>query len=371
MESKSKKEAPSKTYDEIKKEALANPLVRILVRLSEIKIIADNVISYKGHTLHFTESAFKSLGNLILPLGFQDRVNSAMGATAKLHFINTMRDAISSQTNKQVMFVGNPATATIVSIASNTGMLSTQSFFDLTEGIISKYGLSVKNCSINNIGDVAITTTSPKDAIIKGLDSSYKTDESFFPGLAFQNSIVSGTSLNPFTIRQICSNGMIGVDRSAIVRINGFDSKELQVFYEKVKMLASNNFVDFGYSDKVIKAINTLASLGELQFAAKHIENSVVNVGSKLINSLVPYYTCADKYAKMGYNVEKLSKQQLASAKTNVSVWHAVNAMTDFASHSFDDVDMSGSSRVHVQQMAGALLNKRAFDTEQLMPSIL
>lgn len=361
----------SMSYDEVKKMALSNPLVRMLVRLSEIKIIAENIISYKGNQLTCTEEAFKSLARCIgAQVSFQQKVGSLLGDNARLNFMNVMREALSARKDKQLMFIGNPQHSLVVGVVENASMLSTQSFFDLTEGIIVKYGLDVKSCSIGHTGEVVITTTSKQEAMINGLPADHRDPENFLPGLAFRNSVITGTQLNPYTYRQVCTNGMIALREGDGISPAGFDSKKLKEFYERVNLFASNNFVDVNYNQRVVNAINTFASLGELKFAVDAIERTST-AGSKFSNALVPYYTCAEKYAKMGYNVEKFSKQQFANAKTNVPVWDVVNAMTNFASHDFDGIEMSPAQRAIAQGYAGVLLTKKSFDTANLMPSLI
>lgn len=371
MEKETKKQQISMEYNEIKQKALNNPLVRILVRLSEIRIVSEGIITYKGKELRLTENAFHALAKFVgAPLQFQRNVGTLLGDQARVHFMNTMRDALSARKDKQLMFIGNPEHSTIVGVSEEQGMLSAQSFFDLTEGIITKYGLEVKTCSIDAIGAVSITTTSTQEATIKGLPLGHKDSEDYLPGLSFQNSVISGTKLNPFTYRLVCTNGMIGKEEGKAIEISGFDSKELKKFYDRVKALANNNFVSFDYNERVLSAINNFASLGELKFAADLIGRTST-AGHKTINAFVPYYSCVEKYAKLGLDAEKFSTKQLANAKTNVPVWDVVNALTNYGSHAFDGVEMTPAARALVAGHAGLLLNKKAFDTEFLVPSLI
>lgn len=371
---KTKQKNASSGYDEVKAKALAKPLLRILVRLSELKIVGDGVVSYAGNMLHFTEAAFLSLAQLVgTPISFQKRVHGLMGDSAKLNLLNVMREAMSLRKDRRLMLIGNPDTLQIVAVVKEDAvMLTAGSFFDLVEGIVTKYNLNVRACSIDDVGTVNIRTTSPNAETISGLPSKYKENEEFLPGLSFQNGIVSGTELNPFTYRMVCTNGMIAERKSQGAKLVGFDSKELREFYEHVRLLASNNFVPFNYNQNVVRAIQTNASMEELGFAYKTMFRSCENeVDKRLINAFLPYEECVAKYKKMNIHIEELTQQHRRNAKTNVPMWDVVNALTNFATHQHDGIDLSEASRAVLQTNAGDLLGRERYDTELLLPSLV
>lgn len=361
----------SMSYDEVKKMALESPLVRLLVRLSELKVQPNCMVLYKGNPLSFSESAFDSLLRLVgIPLSLQKKVDSALGVQSRLHMVNALNEAFTMRKSKEIMLVGNPANSTIIGVTESNGILSAESFFELTEGIINKYGMTVQACSIGTAGQVSIRATAKSIAQIKGLDAGYKVDEAYLPGLSFENSILNGTAMNPFTHRMVCSNGLVREVKGESIYLAGFDSKELKKFYTQVKGLANNNFVSFDYNSRVLSAIKNTASMAELQFAAKVIENSA-GVGPKISNTFVPFYTCADRYKKLGISIDSCSTKQLENARTDVPVWDVVNALTNFASHKHNGIDVTPASRALAQSHAGELLSKKAFDTQHLMPSLI
>lgn len=366
-----KEDAVSHSYSEVKKLALQNPLLRKQVKIGDIKVVDENRIEYKGTELALSDRAFDSLiKRLGVPVSFQNRVNKLLGPQAKVNLLNSMKTAVSAHKNKTLMFIGNPTESKIVGVTENTSMLSAKSFFDLVEDTIGQHDLRVKSCSIGTYGNVNIQAVSAHAAGIKGLPAGHADDEGFNPGLSFSNSIFNGTELNPYTYRLICNNGMIALDRHAGIRIGGFDTEELKKFYAHIATMAANNFVSANYNAQVLKAINSYASLGELQFMSNVMKNQS-GVDSNVINRFVPYFDCVKKYEALNIKVDRLDKSQLANAKTNVKVWDAINGLTDFASHKYDGVDISSAGRAQLQHSAGAILNKEKFDTMSLMPSLV
>lgn len=358
-------------YEEVKQAAKETPLLRKATRIGDVKIIDTTHIEIKGNVLELSDFAFNSLIKLFnIPLSFQNRVENSFGPAAKLHLLNTMKDAMSVRKNEQIMLIGNTKSGKIVSAGAENGMLSNDSFFDLVESVINKHGLELGSCSIGDFGDVTIITKSTRDASIKGLDSSHKTDEGFTPGLAFVNSVVRGTQLNPYTMRLVCSNGMIAPDQSSIISIKGFDSKEVRKFYEQINKLAHNNFVSGNYNEQVLKAVNTYASLAEIEFASKMMHNAS-GADLRRIDQFVPYLKMVEKFDSKGFKLKDMSSQQMKNAQTNVKLWDVVNGMTNFATHKHDGIKMDSGSRVRVQGQAGALLNKKTFDTANLVPSLV
>jgi hypothetical protein len=363
--------AESISYEEAKKLALANPLLRKEVRIGDIKLVDERRILLKGHEVLLSENAFSSLvKRLGVPQAFQNRIGNLLGPQAKLNMLNAVRSALSGQENKRLQFIGNPAEKQIVGVTETTNMLSAKSFFELVETCIDKYKLDIQACSVDRFGTTSIQTSTKFAANIKGLPKDHADDEEYNPGLSFRNSIFSGTELNPYTFRMVCSNGMIAPDGRDILRIEGFDSEDLRHFYNRLDLLGKNNFISSKYNEQVVKAASTYASLGELQFLANAMMNCS-GASHKTINRFVPYYECADKFRAMRINVETLDKQQLANAKTNVRLWDAINGTTDFATHKYEGVDMSSSDRARLQHSAGAILNKKTFDTASLMPSLV
>jgi len=370
MKKHKKENAEGHSYEEVKKQAQEQPLLRKTVRIGDLRIVDETHVEYKGKTLELSENAFHSLiKRLGVPMSFQARVSRLLGPQAKLNLLNTMKTAVSAQKNKALMFIGNPKNSLVVGVTEDVSMLSGKSFFELVEGTANKYNLDIKNCSIDKFGEVVIQTSSPIAAGIKGLAKDHKDDEGYYPGLAFKNSIFTGTELNPYTFRMVCSNGMIAPGRD-VIRIAGFDTDELKRFYDRINMLAKGNFISCDYDKQVVKAAATYASLGELNFLSSAMMN-YSGAGHKMINQFVPYYDCASKYEALGIKVENLDKQQLMNAKTNVKLWDAINGVTDFASHKYEGVDISSAGRATLQQKAGAILNKPKFDTESLMPSLI
>lgn len=365
-----KTKAETLSFAEAKKLAIANPLLRQLVRLGDLTIADVGHVKYNGSLLNFTPEAFAKFVRLLgVPTAFQHKVEILLGVEAKLELLNSMKTTIAANKNKVIALIGNPSTAQIVGVASQESMLSHEGFFELAESLVDRHNLEIKACSIGRFGEVVINAIAPLTAKIKGLEDSYKTDESYKPGLSFSNSIFEGTVMSSFTERLVCDNGMTAPCKTDI-SIGGFDSKEIKKFYEKIAGFARSGFQSFGYNEAVLKAVKTHASVGEVEFAVRTMGNNT-DRGHQAIESFLNMGDIRAKFAKVNVHVEAMNKEQKINAATPYKVWDVVNAMTDYATHAYDGIELSPASRAEVQRKAGALLMKSRFDTQNLVPSIL
>jgi hypothetical protein len=134
-----------------------------------------------------------------------------------------------------------------------------------------------------------------------------------------------------------------------------------------LSQLRKNGFVPTGFKDTVKQAINTPASLLEMERAHRTVEKIVGNRA----DNWIPLHDNIAAYHSIGVDTKELSAEQKKRSMTDQSVWSIVNGMTHVATHANDillnePLDEAKSTQMMVD--AGNMLAKD-FDMANEMPS--
>jgi hypothetical protein len=340
--------------------------LRKQVHFRDINIIDSETIEFNGSRISITKSAFKNLLSLLgMSQAFAQKFETLFTKEAKSQFINTMKNAMSSNSGKlsEVTLVLNPITKSVVAVTKKEEFgISNKQFMGVAENIIDNHGMDVSNWSVDpGTGIVTINAFNPKaNFSVQGL-----SNEVFTGGVTFQNSPKDGFQVLPYVNRQWCTNGLTTAFAQEAYTLNSLDNGSMEKFFENLNELRKNNFAPVGFADRVRIANDTPASLHELQFANGLIEP----FAGERSDSWIPYSENMNAYYRAGF--ETLSTDQLKGAKSNTSVWDIVNATTHFASHgsSIIDTNMQDFNATELMVKAGNLFGKKRFDHENSMPN--
>lgn len=352
--------------DQRKKETLEAQNLRKVVPFRDINIIDGESIDFKGTRIGITKSAFKSLLGLIgMSQTFANKFETLFTKEAKSQFINTMKNAMASNSGKlsEVTMVINPITKSVVAFtkAEKAG-ISNKQFLEVAENIIDNQSMDVTNWSIDpGTGLVTINAFNPKAEFgVKGL-----SDEVFTGGVTFQNSPKDGFQVLPYVNRKWCANGLTTALAQETYTLNSLDNASMEKFFENLNGLRKNNFAPTGFADRVRAAHNTPASLHELNWAHSIIEP----LAGERAEHWVPKNENFNAYYKAGFDT--LSSDQQKGAKSNTSVWDVVNGVNHFATHgaSIIDTNMQDYNATELMVKAGNLFGKKSFDHENHMPN--
>jgi len=357
----------SSLIDQRKTETLEAQNLRKVVPFRDITLIDGDTIDYKGTHIPITKGAFKNiLGLLGMSQSFATKFENLFTKEAKAQFINTMKNAMSSNSDKlsNITLVLNPISKAVIAITKQDEFgISNQQFLQVAENIIDNHSMEVSNWSIDPInGIITINTFNPNaNFAVQGL-----SDEVFSGGVTFMNSPKNGFQVLPYINRLFCANGSIHSFAQEAYTLNSLDNNSMEKFFENINVLRKNNFAPIGFADRVRVAHNTPASLSELGFAHRLIEP----FAGDRTDSFIPLNENINEYHKAGF--ESLTSDQMKAAKSNTSVWSAINAATFFASHGSDiiDTNMQGHDATNIMIAAGILFGKRSFDHETSMPDI-
>jgi hypothetical protein len=341
-------------FDSKSKEAILRTPLRKEVNLKDIEIIKNDVLRLGDSQIRMSNDAFKGICKIVgLPVGFDKTFSSAFGDKARQALVNRLKIAVQAKGATTLSLVLNPETRQIIGVQKDPkDLISNQTFLDTSTSIINKYGLEVNNFSVGSNGGVVINTSSPKNSWgIKGL-----ADEDFYGGITFTNNPEAGFRVSPFLHRLVCANGMIGTAFAETVALGQMDSRSMESFWAQLNDLANRGFKPSMFEDKVRLAMNTRASLFELETAHDNLK-FLSDADHKELEAWTPLHTTRARFHAANVDTIFLSNAQKKGAKTGTSIWDLVNGLTHFATHDngfkIDDYD-----RRRIQVQASQLLTK-------------
>jgi hypothetical protein len=353
--------------DQRKVQTLEAQNLRKVVPFRDINLIDVESIEFQGSKINITKNAFKNLlGLLGMSNTFAQKFESLFTKEAKAQFINTMKNAMASNSGRlsEVTLVLNPISKTVVAITKKDEFgISNQQFMQVAENIIDNQSMDVTNWSIDpGTGIITINAFNPKaNFAVQGL-----SDEVFTGGVTFQNSPKDGFQVLPYVNRQWCTNGLTTAFAQEAYTLNSLDQGSMEKFFENLNGLRKNNFAPTGFADRVRAAHNTPASLHELQFA----HNLIEPFAGERVDNWIPLAENMNAFYRAGF--DSLSTEQLKHAKSNTSVWDVVNGVTHFATHGAQiiDTNMQDYNASELMVKSGNLFGKKSFDHENTMPDL-
>lgn len=350
-----------------KVETLEAQNLRKVVPFRDINLIDGESIEYNGQKINLTKNAFKNLlGLLGMSNQFAQKFETLFTKEAKSQFINTMKNAMASNSGKlsEVTLVLNPISKSVVAITKKDQFgISNQQFMGVAENIIDNHGMDVTNWSVDpGTGIVTINAFNPNaNFAVQGL-----ANEVFTGGVTFQNSPKDGFQVLPYINRQWCTNGLTAPMAQEAYTLQSLDQGSMEKFFENMNELRKNNFAPTGFADRVRAAHNTPASLSELQFA----HNLIEPFAGERADNWIPLAENMNAFYRAGF--DSLNSNQLKHAKSNTSVWDVVNGVTHFATHGAGiiDTNMQDYDASNLMVKSGNLFGKKSFDHENTMPDL-
>ena len=341
--------------------------LRKVVPFRDINLIDGESIEYNGQKINLTKNAFKNLlGLLGMSNQFAQKFETLFTKEAKSQFINTMKNAMASNSGKlsEVTLVLNPISKSVVAITKKDQFgISNQQFMGVAENIIDNHGMDVTNWSVDpGTGIVTINAFNPNaNFAVQGL-----SNEVFTGGVTFQNSPKDGFQVLPYINRQWCTNGLTTAMAQEAYTLQSLDQGSMEKFFENMNELRKNNFAPTGFADRVRAAHNTPASLNELQFA----HNLIEPFAGERADNWIPLAENMNMFYKAGF--ESLNSNQMKHAKSNTSVWDVINGVTHFATHGAGiiDTNMQDYDASNLMVKSGNLFGKKSFDHENTMPDL-
>ncbi len=321
-----------------------------------------------------TPEAVRAIASMIgVDTNLISKLENSMGkeATNKLLFL--IKNAL-KQNDKIVRVVINFQTKTVVDVQEKPmPFLSTENFLNIVESKLTD-GTEILNAGVDGNGTAQITIKSDK----WGFKLKGKRDEEFHIGMMLSNGITTGTFIAPYFFRLVCSNGMVreGKSDQFSLALKGTKEDYIRDFITGVNALNFNNFDPSAFHDRVRYMENTRASFAELSKLRKASESVLEYQGQEgkadanlLLEEYFPVAELKALYAKKGIMFEDLTHNHHKNIKTKLTTWDLLNNLTDFASHDYG-VEINQANRIFLQKEAGKYMERKAYDTEYLVPQV-
>ena len=351
-------------FDERAKTAITKTPIRKEISIKDVEIINDTTLKLDDHQIKMNKDAFKGICKIVgLPVGFDKTFTASFGDKARQQLINRLKVAVQAKGSTTLSLVVNPDTREIISVQKDPrDLISNETFIDTSSKIINKYGLEVSDFSVNSDGAVVINTASPKNVWgINGLK-----DEEFYGGISFTNSPNGGFMVSPFLHRLICANGLVGKTFEESLSLGQMDGFSMEKFWTQLNQLAERGFRPQNFENRIRLAMDTRASLFELENAHDWMK-SLSDADHKELEAWAPLHNTRARFHASMIDTVTFTTAQKKGAKTGTSVWDLINGVTHFATHDngfkIDDYD-----RRRLQVEASRMLTKD-FDMANFVPS--
>jgi hypothetical protein len=347
-------------YAAFKNKALELEPLSKQVSLAEIELVDGNRISHQGVTITLSDSAMSDLAAVVgMPKRFGSELEKDFTPAGKQRFVNLIKSAkVSRGKNPTVTLVATKGTRVVSRVFDEGSILPYEAYFDTFERLMNSHKMDIQDFGHDSDGKVFISTVSKKDEFQIGK----RREEVFHPGFTFTNDIRTGTTLESYLHRLVCTNGMIGRGFGTTFEYN---VNKMNEFFDSVNDLRNGGFLPPSFKDKVEAASCVRASWAEVKAATE-----LITQNSKLlkedVDKFVPYNSIRTAFLAKGVNPAEWNGQQSKNAITNVTVWDVINGVTDFASHDYG-FEVNDHSRLKMQLDAGSLLSKSSYDTQNLV----
>ncbi len=293
--------------------------------------------------------------------------------------INGLKDYRSSKGGGDVMLIANPNTREVIDICDPKRFrrMTNDSVFDVTSRIINENpNLSIETIDFNpNNGKTVINLLNAEEVGFPGAGK----DEFFKFGFSIVQTS-KDTLVEMYNQRLVCTNGLrvslgngaIGGNRSINFeeqfRLGGTSAEDVRIFLNRIEAMKKAGFVPAGFQGALTSAVNTKASLIEIENAMIGTQRLIREDDPDLKKSFIDavarqyFHGHAETMARIvrkGQDPMKLNDKQKSFIKTGMSIWDVVNSLTFLGSNN------TGLPLEHKHQLkdsAGHLFSKGTKD---------
>ena len=329
-----------------------------IVSLSSIELTDHSIIKGEiligGQSVRASNAFFQSLvGMLKLNRSLATELMKNEDGKVARALINGLKDYRSSRHSQEVMLIANPTTREVVDVCDPTRFrrMSNDSVFDITERVL------------NDNSNLTIETIDWDPRGGKSVINLLNNKEIGFPGAGkdeffkFGFSIVQtpkDTIVEMYNQRLVCSNGLrvslgqgaIGANRDIQFeerfKLGGTTADDIRIFLNNIEAMQRAEFVPSAFDASLNRAVNTKASLLEVENAMVRAQSLVRDRDPDTRRNLVEtlgrkyFHAHADTMARIvrkGQDTLRLGDKQKSFIQTGMSIWDVVNSMTFLGSN--------------------------------------
>lgn len=294
---------------------------------SEIDGYGQNVYKIDGIEVLATNYVSDRLDKIIgLTPKQKSTVRAASGDAGVRDFRNYLASANSIVKPTKVALIANPQSRTVTDVIPlKDSLITSDAFFDFAELFMERAGLyPVSHQSAFNASSGITLFMDSDNPLVK----QFAPNEDFLMNSYYLKWNLGQIELGRYYERLICSNGQTETVREKEARIHSLDTGAIQSI---LSIPQNRDMLESAYtrfSNKALLAMETRASLAELGKASKLLSEHMVD--SKVVAEIAPYEREAQRYAAIGYDLEKYPTNQM---KASMSFWELYNSLTSFATH--------------------------------------
>lgn len=363
-------------YENFKKEVKDNYPIRKNLTLSELNIDFEDVdtrngnITIEGVKLALSSGAFKSLlKTLKISDAFMGKFTDIFGMNSRNQLVKIIKTKMSTAKDMKVAIYISPSTRRVVAVTdASKPYVSTDFYFDMVENVINDHQLDVGNMSISSEGNIQISTIKNS----WGFDIPDLKDEAFHTGVIVTAGPTEDIAIDPYILRLICANGMVGPRRLEMgPRLLSNGIEDINTFMRDIKGLSETNKKFQGvFSDQVRKMNSISASYSEVMKLRELVSNKVTDKNDARVEAVLdrffPIGDIKNTYKDKGIMLDTLTNRHWKNAKTDMTSWELLNALTDVGSHDYG-LGIGEHAKNDLRKNAGLFMFKKEFDTEFIL----
>jgi len=352
------REVTNQQFDAIRETMTANEHATKQVPISTIKLtehsFAKSQIEIGGQPVKVSNGFFLRMASMLkmnasLTREFIKNDNSKVAAA----MMNALNEYRRSQGGKDVLIIANPQTREVIDICdpNRYRRLTNESLFDMTQKIMNEHpSLIIETIdSSPSGGNTSINFLNSEEVGFPGAGK----DEFFKFGFSITQTS-KDTIVETYNTRLVCSNGMrVSLGSGAIggnrdlhfeekFRLGGTGAEDIRTFLNRVDAMKKAGFVPGGFQNAIHSAVNTKASLAEVEqammLAQRKVREDDPQFKKGFIDTIERNYfgSHSDTLARIavkGMDPYKLNDKQKSFIKTSQSVWDVINSLTYLGSN--------------------------------------
>ena len=337
-------------FTKYKANAIKNSILRISATFGEFEFTDAKHVTFKNHLFTINKQALKDLSKMMgMAANSLRSIHKTLGKEISIGIYNNMIRAHGHQADYEVLLVITRSGEIVRVLKNHSSVISNNVFFDIAERILDNNRLDIHDLCINPEGELVIQAKGRNTEFqIKGFN-----DEVFETGLSLSNTHF-GVNVDPFMYRLVCSNGMVTKQFDDSITLASNNIRHMNRFFEQLHRMEKRDFQSSGFTHKVKQAIETPASVAEVNQAIKLLmDNS--NISLDEVDRFVPYKQTYKDYRNVGVDLEKISAGKKKNARSGIAMWDVINGITDFASHNYG---FKVKNAVNIQIASGDMLCK-------------
>jgi hypothetical protein len=293
--------------------------------------------------------------------------------------INGLKAYRSAKGSNEIMLIANPNTREVIDLCDPKRFrrLTNESVFDVTSKIMNDNpNLSIETIDFNpHSGKSVINLLNAEEVGFPGAGK----DEFFKFGFSIVQSSKE-TFVEMYNQRLVCSNGLrVSLGQGAIggsrdiqfeerFRLGGTGAEDIRIFLNQIEAMNKAGFVPAGFNTALNSAVNTKASLLEVESAMIGAQRLVREDDPTLKKAFIDslnrnyfqgYSETMSRIVRKGQDPMQLNDKQKSFIRTGQSIWDVVNSMTFLGSN---NSGLQLDNKHQLKEDAGRLFGKGTKD---------